>query len=240
MVSALAEKDARKLEKAGVRLTLAECVRLNALGLAAESGARQHQPYLLPRVAIVEELVLREPTIGQQIWLDDFSRLADCADNVTVLCASALAYSTREDKLPRLDDFPGVTVAVKQMAERLKGANVRALAAALKYVAEGSDHTKGEYPPRPRGEEEIKLKEEDDVSVALGVLLDGVTLRLGLSLADAKSLTRSQMEDVQAEIIADELRKRGIGEQKINEQRRRNKYREYLRFYDELRKRANG
>jgi hypothetical protein len=241
MVSRLAERDAARLSQMGVTLSLADSVRLNALGLQVEHSPNLHQPYLLPRVAIVDKLVLREPTLGQQIWLDDFTRLVNFEDNVTCLCVSALAYSTPSSDLPPLSDLDMCIERVRELSKRIQHIGVRALASALLYVAKGIDDTLEEYAPKPKGETDVNIPEDADISISLGVMLDGVVVKLGVSLSEAKSLTRSQLEYLRNEAIEASLIEQGVKAQAISETRRRNKHREYLRFYDELRRRkTNG
>jgi hypothetical protein len=239
MVADLARRDAEKLREKGVTLSLEECVRLNALALAVENTASVRQPYLLPRVAIIGDFVLREPSLAQQVWFDDFSRLASAMDNVTMLCVSAAAYSTPAANLPDVGDVEACLELIRATYKRVEDVGVRALAAALKYIASGIDHTEGEFAPRPRGEKAPKIEEGQDISVALGVLLDGAVVSLGISLEEAQKLTRAQMDDLRAEKLDAEMLKKGLSQNALEEARRKNKYREYLRYYDTLRRRAN-
>lgn len=240
MISELARRDADKLRDKGVTLSLEECVRLNSLGLAVEHSARLHQPYLLPRVAIVEGLVLREPSLAQQVWLDDYLRIVDSMDNVTTLCVSAFAYSTPPDKLPDITDPEACLKAVAATYDKIKSVGIRALASALNYIALGTNGADGEYAPRPRGEKQPEIREEDDVSIALGILLDGTVLRLGITLSEARKLTRSQIEEIRDEAISASLIEKGVTPEAINDSRRKNRHREYLRYFDMLRKRAEN
>lgn len=240
MVSELAARDAKKLEAAGVRLSLEECVRLNALGLRAECVKGDRPSYLLPRVAIVEGLVIREPTLAQQIWVDDFSRLVNSMDRVTTLCASAFAYSTPTENLPDIQDVVACRNAIRDTFERIKESGVRSLAAALLYVVEGCDHTAGEFPPPAKNEKPQELKDDDDISVALAILLDGSLLRLGISLSEAKKLTRAQMESIRSEAVMAAVTEKGVDKKKVEAARKKDRYVEYLRYFEELRKRKNG
>lgn len=240
MVSPLASRDAEKLQAAGVTLTLAECVRLNALGILAERGGRQYQPYLLPRVAMVGGIVLREPTIGQQLWIDTVMSYADFSDTETELCASALAYSVSETKLPDAFDQDACKEAIEAFANRIKDkVTARVLASALLYVATGLDDTAEEFAPA-RNKDEIRIPIDAEVSISLGVLLDNVVLDLGLSLAEARSLTRSQLEKLRHDAIVAERVRNRIKLRDIEEQERKNYYRDYLRLFEEYKKRGKA
>lgn len=241
MVSRIARQDVASLEQQGVHLSIDEMVRLNALGLAVESGDAIHEAFLLPRAVVIGELVLREPTLGQQVWLDTFTSLVRCEDNVTGLCASALAYSTPHDKLPDTLDLSACIKAVKGILPKIEHIGVNQLAAALLYVVKGCNHRSGEYPPLRKGEE-IDIPDNADVSIDLGMIINGGVCTLGLSLAEAERLTRAELDAMRLQKFEENAVARGTSREDWNKILKRQRHKEYLRYLEELKKkdRENG
>lgn len=79
MVSEMAKEDIHALEKKGVKLSFDEIIRLNSLGVKAEKSANSYSFFCLPRCVFLRvedgnDVVLREPTIGHEIWYDSVVR----------------------------------------------------------------------------------------------------------------------------------------------------------------------
>lgn len=206
MVSITAIEEAERLAAEGTPLTPREIVRLNALGLAMERGERESLAFALPRVAFLGDVVLREPTMGHEIWLDEARRFVDFADVDTSLAMHALAFSVTDP-----DDLPGlgkirIFCAIRRFQRRVKIYTRRQIAAACRWVTEGRDARSGEYAPLRKGEEPM----DESFSVAVGVLIDGVAIATGLSVGDARRMTRAQL--YRAEDTALKLRGRDISD----------------------------
>ena len=206
MVSITAIEEAERLAAEGTPLTPREIVRLNALGLAMERGERESVAFALPRVAFLGDVVLREPTMGHEIWLDEARRFVDFGDVDTSLAMHALAFSVTDP-----DDLPGlgkirIFCAMRRFQRRVKIYTRRQIAAACRWVTEGRDARSGEYAPLRKGEEPM----DESFSVAVGVLIDGVAIATGLSVGDARRMTRAQL--YRAEDTALKLRGRDISD----------------------------
>lgn len=207
MVSNAAIEEAERLASEGTPLLPREIVRLNALGLAMERGESESVAFALPRVAFLGDVVLREPTLGHEIWLDEARRFADFEDVDTSLAMHAMAFSIIDP-----DDLPGlgkirIFCAMRRFQRRVKMYTRRQIAAACRWVTEGRDVRSGEYAPPRKGE---KPTMDESYSVAVGVLLDGVAIATGLSVGDARRMTRAQLYRVEDSAL--KLRGRDISD----------------------------
>ena len=211
MVSNTAIEEAERLASEGTPLLPREIVRLNALGLAMERGEHESVAFALPRVAFLGDVVLREPTLGHEMWLDDARRFADFDDVDTSLAMHALAFSVIDP-----DDLPGlgkirIFCAMRRFQRRVKMYTRRQIAAACRWVTEGRDARSGEYAPPRKGETPM----DESYSVAIGVLLDGVAISTGLSVGDARHMTSAQL--FRMEDTALKLRGRDISDGMIEQ-----------------------
>lgn len=194
MTSITAMEEAERLAAEGTPLSPREIVRLNALGLAMERGERESVAFALPRVAFLgDSVILREPTLGHEIWLDEARRFADFADVDTSLAMHAMAFAIYDpDKLPKLGRI-SLFCAMRRFQRRVRVFTRRQIAAACRWVTEGRDARSGEYPPPRKGETPM----DESYSVAIGVLLDGVAIATGLSVGDARHMTLAQIHRVE-------------------------------------------
>lgn len=116
MKSDLAEIAVNEMWKQGLRPSVADIVRLNALGLAAERGDNGEGFDALPRIAFLGDLILTEPTLAKRIWLDTV--LAAVKDTYeTRLFVTAYALNTPDAKLPDAQDIRGALDAARQFKE---------------------------------------------------------------------------------------------------------------------------
>lgn len=198
MVSEMMLEDAEDLAKRGIALTPREIVRLNALGIKAERSPSQTNIFTLPRCCIIGDIVFREPTIGHEIWLDEMSALYDVEDGLTSFAVTALCYSTEDaDDLPRPADGPALSAAVRAfIKDRLARYTIRQIAAAVRYVRDGIEQTDGELGPDSKAEDPGETDQDCAFSSALGVVHEGQSLGLGITLADARRMTRPALRSV--------------------------------------------
>lgn len=111
MKSELAEIAVNEMWKKGLRPSVAEIVRLNALGLAAERGDNGEGFDALPRMAFLGDLILTEPTLAKRIWIDTVAfAMKDTYE--TRMFVTAYALNTPDAKLPDASDIKGVQEAV--------------------------------------------------------------------------------------------------------------------------------
>ena len=194
MVSEMAIADCEELLAKGLKLTCRDIVRLNALGVKSEKGRSSVSFYALPRCCFVGDVCFREPTIGHEVWYDDVSREFEVDDNVTEFFLNAFMLSRDADDLPSSANIPEVKLQLDKFVKQIKKLTVRQVMHAVAYCTQGCDADEWELP-------EVAKKDEDedraaDESLALGVVREGQALGLGISLADAKKMTRSQLQGV--------------------------------------------
>lgn len=197
MVSRMAEEDCEELLAQGKKLTFRDMIRLNALGVRAERGPNSVSFYALPRCVFLGDLCFREPTIGHEIWFDDVSRQFDLESQVTEFALRAFMMSRSEEDLPSPTNLPEVKYQLDKFVHKtISKLTVGQLTHAMTYCTCGCDPIDGEEPPVPlniAGDEDIDVT---DTSIAIGVVREGQALGLGISLADAKKMTRSALQDV--------------------------------------------
>lgn len=70
MVSEMAREDIEGLMAEGCVVHPSDVVRLNALGLKLEK-LPDFRLAAMPRIAVIGDVVLRQPTIAQDMFLDD-------------------------------------------------------------------------------------------------------------------------------------------------------------------------
>lgn len=215
MVSNAAMEEAERLAAAGTPLTPREVVRLNALGLRMERGQSESLSCALPRVVFLGDVAFREPTLGHEMWLDDARRYADFTDVDTSLAMHALAYTvTNPDDLPKLDK-EAIFTAMRRLQNKLRVYTPRQISAACRWVSEGRDARSFEYAPLRKGKDDEPM--DESFSVAVGVLLDGLAIATGLSVGDARRMTRAQLYRLEDDAM--KLRGRDIGDAATEEAR---------------------
>lgn len=193
MVSEAAVEDIERLAGEGVHLSPREVVRLNALGLRMERPARPEEAlFYLPRVAVLGDVHLHEPTLGHEAWLDQVAELVNMDEGDTLFAVKLFAIShASADELPSPYDAEAVANGVAAISARLKDCTERQVVAAMLYAESGLCADDGESAPlRDDGDEDEPRPER--FSVATGVILNGVAIT-GLSVAEARGLTRAQM-----------------------------------------------
>ena len=136
------------MEADGVKLSASDIIRLNAIGLKLERNPYAAESlFYLPRIAYLGDVVLRQPTMGHEIWLDDVARTVDMADPMTNLAITAYACSVANpDDLPPADSRLKITSAMVAFRWKVRKFTVAQILAATKYVCEGNDDTAQEYP----------------------------------------------------------------------------------------------
>lgn len=200
MFSDLLKKDIRQYAARGVNFTPEDIVRLNALAVRVKLSQHPCQGVHLPRCVFMppasffgRELVLREPTIAHELWLEEAAKWIDVSDerNFLFLHAFALSHSDVDD-LP--DVFkPGkiIKTVYRFAAKRLVRYTMDQLRNAVDYVLFGADWTVGETAvPKdsPDG------RSPSGKSPTLGLICRAQALRLPISLDDARRMTASDLD----------------------------------------------
>lgn len=74
MTSEMAVEDIEQMQAEGLKPTVKDIIRLNALALKyerAKSRNAGNTMYLMPRVAFIDDKTwFRQPTIGHELWFD--------------------------------------------------------------------------------------------------------------------------------------------------------------------------
>lgn len=206
MISKFAIDEIESMQDKGLNPTPRDIIRLNALALkvhAAQGKAALDTAYLLPRVAVIKGgRSFREPSIGHEVWIDEVMRFVDRTDHRSVLAVYCFALSRSAAELPRLDDLEKVNAMIRDFCKDYRDITVRQLDTAIDYVRYGADWVDGEEPTSDKktdddspveDDEESALASETDLSIAIGVLRDGVTVLSGLTLAEMKEMPRREV-----------------------------------------------
>lgn len=203
MTSETAKTDIEELWAAGLKPTVEDIIRLNALGLKMEAAGKKHavdSNDFLPRVAqIGERVIFRQPSIKHEIWIRQVCELVKEGDLQSLLAVQAFALSRSPGKLPDALNANNVAVAVQTYADTLGEYTRDQIAAALEYVIFGASPLVGEFPAvsKKTAEECDGFDGEDwKHCVAVGVLREGQAALWGVSAAELETMTRKQVEDL--------------------------------------------
>lgn len=190
-------KDYRQMTAQGVKFTPEDIVLLNALSFKTQRSTTAARDVHLPRLAFLPRdswwrapLVLREPTIAHDIWLEMAERWIDTSNDEAFLFLHGFALSRHPGLLPDPNKPRKVVRAVFDFAKRRLAKFTRAqLSSAIDYALMGADWTVGAHGPR-RAE-----AEPSGDSPTIGLLTDCRMLRLPISLEDAKRMTASELTE---------------------------------------------
>lgn len=192
MVSESAIEDIERLAGEGIHLSPREVVRLNALGLRMERPKNPAEMlFYAPRVAFLGGVHIHEPTLGHEAWLEAVEDVANMDNATTHLSVTLYALShERADELPSPYDARAIAEGIEELRGKLANCTEDQVVAACRYATEGFCDSDGEYAPTRDKDNENARHEK--IAVSLGVMLNGSAI-CGISLADARGLTRAQM-----------------------------------------------
>ena len=220
MFSDLLKKDIRQYAARGVSFTPEDIVRLNALALRVKLSQHPCQGVHLPRCVFLPpvsffgwELVLREPTVAHELWLEEAARWIDIADERNFLFLHAFALSILDpNSLP--DAFAPrrmIRAVYTFAAKRLARYTMDQLRNAVDYALFGADWTAGEAAVpkgegKGEGEENLNLNlKPSPLSPTLGLITRARAMRLPISLDDARRMTASELAEAVTEaVVGDE------------------------------------
>lgn len=197
-------KDYRQMTEQGVVFTPEDIVLLNALSVKTQLSTTAARDVHLPRLAFMPRdswwrtpLVLREPTIAHDLWLEMSERWIDTSRNENFLFLHAFALSRHPGKLPDANVPEKVikkvfTFAGKRLA-KFTGAQLRS---AVEYVLYGADWTVGAHGQKKNGEAvSSPLQNKDEPSPTIGLLTECRMLRLPITIDDAMRMTASELTE---------------------------------------------
>jgi hypothetical protein len=205
MISRTAMDDIEALRADGIEVPPREVVRLNALGLKMERGPDSAELFAAPRVAFVGDEVLREPTLGAEMWLRQALDAFDGDDEQTYFTLRVLSCAVPWRELPDPADRRAVRKALKATLRRLSDATLRQLDNALAWCIGGNLPEAGEAPPEAGAEDRHHGEDEPPERYApeFGLFYRGMAVRIGTA-ADMKDMTASALQAVceRAEALA--------------------------------------
>ena len=197
MISKMAMEDIEALKEDGIEVTPEDIIRLNAFGLKVERNTDSSEYYIMPRVSILGEIVIHEPTIGSEIWMSKVGRVFDLDDTDTYIQIRAYSLSLSQDQLVDPENKELVKQAVSEFLKKVSNYTMTQLQEALAYAVFGNDVSSKEERPSKVSEKE---KEKDDNSpedenycYEVGLLREGLLFNLG-SPEEIKRLTVSELE----------------------------------------------
>ena len=191
MISKMAIADIAALRAEGIDVPPREVIRLNALGLKVERGTDSAELFAAPRVAFIGDAVLREPTLGAEMWLRQAMEAFDGDDSQTYFTLRVLSCVVPWRELPDPADERAVHKAIKATLARLGGATLRQLENALDWCVAGNLPESGEKLPEGATEQGTDEPQERH-SPEFGLFHRGMACRIGTA-ADLKDMTVSAM-----------------------------------------------
>lgn len=197
MVSKTAEADIQEMWEAGLKPTVADIVRLNAVALRRERCMRpDHAVFYMRRVAWCGGVALFEPTLLHEIWRDRARQVVTAELTETALILDAFICSKRDaHELPDPFDKVLIQSGAQAFLAQIGGATKGQVAAAVLYAREGFEWARGEYPAeKPDSDTAETLELTNDFSVSLGILRNGLAIGLGLTLDEALRMPRRAFE----------------------------------------------
>ena len=203
MTTDLFKKDYRQLTAQGVKFTPEDIVRLNALAVKVSLSRNAASNAHLPRAAFLPrlgwwrgEIVLREPTVAHDLWLEQVSTYVDVYDERNFYFVHAYALSRPAENLP--DAFRARRVIRKVFtyaAKRLALYTSDQLSAAVDYVLFGADWKTGEHGPEPSTKHQAPSTNNQAPSTVLGLIAESRAIRLPITLAEARQMTASELAE---------------------------------------------
>ena len=248
------KKDYRQMTAQGVKFTPEDIVLLNALSVKTQLSSTAARDVHLPRLAFLPRdswwrapLVLREPTIAHDLWIEMAERWIDTSRDELFYFLYAFALSRHPGRLPDGNAPKKVIKAVFNFAARRLVKFTRAqLSAAVEYCLYGADWTAGAHGPEKVVDEsgsdrkdddnsslQLHLKTTTNPSPTIGLLTDCRMLRLPISLDDAMKMTSSELTEA--------INRGWDLDEKFNPKRAKFRaFGEYVRARDEIRARAKA
>lgn len=146
MVSKLAMEDIESLMEEGCVIAPSDVIRLNAIGLKIEKKP-DFRLSTMPRVAVCGGVLFVQPTIEQDIFLDQMFQVFS-KDAGTVLALEAYVMSHPDESWSKRPMFPWMFAhkCAKWIKKNLGKEHATKVRAALDFVKYGMNPIDGEYP----------------------------------------------------------------------------------------------
>lgn len=229
MVSKMAIGDIEALKDDGIELTPEEIVRLNAFGLKVERNFDSSEYFVLPRVALIGDVVLHEPTIGSEIWIEQVGKVFDMEDPYTFIQLRAFSLAVPSKELPNPYDKELVRETTTNFfKERLGDFTVNQINNALEYAILGNNERDFEQKAKIAKEKEKADDKSDEFCYEAGLLRQGIVYGIG-NADEIRDMTVSEVRLY----VEFELHKR-FGSEKVKSEHS-SKLGEYFAVLDEIR-----
>ena len=119
MLSKMAKNDLMSLREQGYQPTDEEIIKLNDLALKIERG-KETTPANMPRIAVVGNVVLHEPTVGSIQWWENFGKNASYSDEMKMMVYYwTLTYATEVDYLNKFKSHREIFKEIKNWSKKL-------------------------------------------------------------------------------------------------------------------------
>ena len=196
-------KDYRQMTAQGVKFTPEDIVLLAALSFKTQRSTTAARDVHLPRLAFLPRdswwrapIILREPTIAHDLWIEMAERWIDTSKDEAFLFLYGFALSRHVGLLPDPNKPRKVIKAVFTFAKKRLSKFTRAqLSAAVDYALLGADWTAGAHGPSQAAKHPAPITDPQPPSPTIGLLTDCRMLRLPISLDDAKTMTASELTE---------------------------------------------
>ena len=196
-------KDYRQMTAQSVKFSPEDIVLLNALSVKTQLSSTAARDVHLPRLAFMPRdswwrapLVLREPTVAHDLWLEMAERWIDTSKDECFLFLHAFALSRHPSRLPDANEPKKVIKAVFNFAGKRLAKFTRAqLSAAVEYALFGANWTVGAHGPAPSTRHQAPSTSDEVASPTIGLLTECRALKLPISLDDAMLMTSSELTE---------------------------------------------
>lgn len=190
----MAVGDIEALEDDGIKLSPEEIIRLNAFGLKVERNFDTSEYFVLPRVALIGDVQIHEPTIGSEIWIEKTSKVFDLEDPYTFLQLRVYSLSVPSKELPDPYDKEKVKeITTKFFKEKLGDFTLFQVQNALEYAMSGNDPCSMEQRAKRVIDKEDKSQmETENYCYEAGLMRQGIMYGIG-KVEDIKEMTVSEV-----------------------------------------------
>lgn len=194
MVSKLAKQTIEKWQSQGLKPTVEDVVKLNALGLKIERCSSSYEFGTVPRVAFLGDSILTEPTVAKRIWLEQaMTIVAD--DFMSQMYLTAFALNCPSSELPLLNDVKKLTKAVADFRDNvLLNFTITQILAAIDYALSGAQPEVGEEVEVDGKKKQVDELPETVMTQSRQLLMEA--LAYGLDEKIQYDLTLPQLEKV--------------------------------------------
>ena len=243
MIADIFKKDYRQMTAQGVKFTPEDIVLLNALAVKVRLTQNAARTTHLPRLAFLpgkfgrvgkfgrffmffctfrtaQTLVLREPTIAHEMWIEQAQRYVTIDSDRTFDLLHGYALAHPAEKLPDIFDPKRLIRTVfTWCARNLAHLTREQLSSAVDYCLFGADWTACERVKSEEDSTTLNSQLSTHNSPTIGLLTEARALRLPISLDDARRMTASELDEAITRCLAkdhridyDAERRRAMGE----------------------------